>query len=404
MSVLSAADTTRSGDTGDRRTPNRSASKQSGFPPSDKGDLAGAGASRMPLAVDRDLAKSVAKDGFIEGDAALIRWGLFAAMAIGVTAFVAVLVGSDFHQIIRGVAAIGAALALIIGLRLAALSLAGIAWGIAGGDLARGDLGLLIRLRIVREAINCLLPVAQIGGDLIGGRLLALNDVRAGPAMAGILVDVLLQTVTQGIFAVIGLAVLWSGFGDIALVRELGWGAVAAVPALGGFFLAQRFGLFALVDGSLATLRRFWPGIGLVRPLDLQPALRRLYARPAALGAAALLHLGAWSLGIGEIWLALDRMGAHPGFAEALILESLGQAVRSAGFAVPGALGIQEGGFILLGTLFGLSPASAVALSLVKRLPDFAIGLPGLCYWQALEAALLRRRPDLRQTGVDLPA
>jgi glycosyltransferase 2 family protein len=334
----------------------------------------------------------------------LIRWGLFAVMAIGVAGFVAVLVGTDLDQIVRGVAAIGSALALIIGLRLGALSLAGIAWGIATGDLVRSGVGLLIRLRIVREAINCLLPVGQIGGDLIGGRLLALTDVPAGPAMAGILVDVLLQTVTQGIFALIGLAVLWFAFGDIPLVRELGRGAILAVPALGGFFLAQRFGLFALVDGSLAALRRIRPGIGLTRPLDLQPALLRLYARPTALGAAALLHLGAWSLGIGEIWLALDRMGAHPSFGEALILESLGQAVRSAGFVVPGALGIQEGGFILLGALFGLNASSAVALSLVKRLPDFAIGLPGLFYWQGLEAALLRGRPDLRHTGVDLPA
>ena len=81
--------------------------------------------------------------------------------------------------------------------------------------------------------------------------------------------------------------------------------------------------------------------------------------------------------------------------------------MRSAGFAVPGALGIQEGGFILLGSMFGLGAANAVALSLVKRLPEpiknvggpvgtgsvmkLTINLPLLVYWQALEAALLRR-------------
>jgi putative membrane protein len=250
---------------------------------------------------------------------------------------------------------------------------------------------VFIGLRIIREAINCLLPAAQIGGDLIGGRLLARTGVAPGLAMAGILVDVLLQTVTQGSFAVCGLAVLWFGFGDIPVVRELGWGAVAAVPALGGFFLAQRFGLFALVDRSLAVLRRIWPGLGLERPLDLQPALRRLYAAPSALGLGAALHLLGWLAGTAEIWLALSRMGARPNIGEAVVLESLGQAVRSAGFAVPGALGIQEGGFILLGSLFGLSAASAVALSLVKRLPDLAIGVPGLFAWQGLEMALLRR-------------
>jgi len=68
-----------------------------------------------------------------------------------------------------------------------------------------------------------------------------------------------------------------------------------------------------------------------------------------------------------------------------MVLESLGQAVRSAAFAVPGALGIQEGGFILLGSLFGLPSTAALSLSLVKRLPDLAIGLPGLAAWQMLE-------------------
>jgi putative membrane protein len=325
------------------------------------------------------------------GEAAVIRWSLFVAIAIGVAGFVALLLINGFGEILHGVVVIGWGLALIVVIRLGALSIAGLAWGAVFGRLTHRPAALLIRLRIVREAINCLLPVAQIGGDLIGGRLLAHTGVTPGLAMAGILVDVLVQTMTQGLFALIGLAVLWFGFGDVPLVRELGWGMVAAVPALGGFFLAQRFGLFAVVDRSLAGLRRVWPGLGLERPLDLQPALQRLYAEPAALGCTAALHLLGWALGTAEIWVALSRMGARPGIGEALVLESLGQAVRSAGFAVPGALGIQEGGFILIGSLFGLSAASAVALSLAKRLPDLAIGLPGLLYWQGLEAVRLRR-------------
>jgi glycosyltransferase 2 family protein len=321
----------------------------------------------------------------------VIRWTLFLAMALGVAVFAALVIYQGFGEIVHGVAAVGWGLALIVAIRLVALTIAGLGWGAAIRSAVHRPASMLIGLRIVREAINCLLPAAQIGGDLIGGRLLAHTGVAPGLAMAGILVDVLLQTATQGLFALTGLAVLWFGFGDGPVVRELGWGVVAAVPALGGFFMAQRFGLFAVVDRSLAALRRIWPGLGLERPLDLQPALQRLYSAPGMLGFAALLHLFSWTIGTAEIWLALSRMGLKPSLGESLVLESLGQAVRSAGFAVPGALGIQEGGFILLGSLFGLSAASAVALSLVKRLPDLAIGLPGLLYWQALEAVRVRR-------------
>jgi hypothetical protein len=60
-------------------------------------------------------------------------------------------------------------------------------------------------------------------------------------------------------------------------------------------------------------------------------------------------------------------------------------AVRGAAFAVPGALGAQEGGLIVLCAMFGIPPEAALALSLVKRIPDVVLGVPGLLAWQAME-------------------
>jgi len=62
------------------------------------------------------------------------------------------------------------------------------------------------------------------------------------------------------------------------------------------------------------------------------------------------------------------------------VLESLGQAIRGAGFAIPGALGVQEGGYLLLAPLAGLAPGAALALSLAKRVRELLLGLPGLLY------------------------
>jgi uncharacterized membrane protein YbhN (UPF0104 family) len=52
------------------------------------------------------------------------------------------------------------------------------------------------------------------------------------------------------------------------------------------------------------------------------------------------------------------------------------------GFAVPGALGIQEGGYIVICRALGLSPEIAIALSLIKRLREVVLGVPGLILWQ----------------------
>ena len=64
------------------------------------------------------------------------------------------------------------------------------------------------------------------------------------------------------------------------------------------------------------------------------------------------------------------------------MLESLGQAVRAGAFAVPGALGVQEGGYVMLGRVVGLGPETALALSLAKRVRELVLGIPGLIAWQ----------------------
>jgi hypothetical protein len=72
--------------------------------------------------------------------------------------------------------------------------------------------------------------------------------------------------------------------------------------------------------------------------------------------------------------------------AAVLVLESLSYALRSAAFFVPAAAGVQEGGYVLLGGLFGLGPDVALALSLLKRGRELILGMLGLLLWQAAES------------------
>ena len=86
-------------------------------------------------------------------------------------------------------------------------------------------------------------------------------------------------------------------------------------------------------------------------------------------------------------------MGAPIGFLAVLTVESLLLAVKSFGFAIPGALGLQEGAYAIIGPLFGLPAETALALSFLKRARDVAVGVPVLLVWNALEGrSLLRRR------------
>jgi uncharacterized membrane protein YbhN (UPF0104 family) len=127
---------------------------------------------------------------------------------------------------------------------------------------------------------------------------------------------------------------------------------------------------------------------------SLHDNLVRIYADLPRLAAALLVHLGVWFFGVFEVLVALRLMGFPVGYGEALAIESVGQAVRAAAFLMPGALGVQEAGFIAVCAVYGIPAPQALALSLVKRVPDLTLGVPFLFVWHAHESrALMRRRP-----------
>jgi len=63
------------------------------------------------------------------------------------------------------------------------------------------------------------------------------------------------------------------------------------------------------------------------------------------------------------------------------------QAISSAAFAVPGALGVQEAGFLAIGAAFGIDAPTALALAAARRVRDVIVFFPGLLAWQFLERA-----------------
>ena len=254
----------------------------------------------------------------------------------------------------------------------------------------------------MRESINSLLPVAQVGGEFIGARLLTFWGVPGGSAGASVVVDLFVQTATQFVFTLVGLACLIQAGGDTDIVRGVAIGLAILGPALIGFFIAQRFGGFRLLDKALATFTRDpqWGGLGTAT--SLHDRLQVIYGRKRHLFAAFAIHLVIWFVGVMEIWTALHYMGHTVNYRTALVIESLGQAVRGAAFVVPGAIGVQEGGFIALCAVFGIPAPTAIALSLIKRLPEITLGIPGLFIWQGLEGrqALRRARANV-QGGLD---
>jgi putative membrane protein len=271
---------------------------------------------------------------------------------------------------------------------------AGSAWWLVVSQRLRPAMWVFQLLRVVRDGVNALLPAAQVGGDVIGARLLTFWRVDGALATASVVIDVTLLAVTQFLFAVMGVVMLLILVGVDPIVRLTTGGLLLAAVGLAALMFAQRRSGRGVLSGLIGRL----VGHGKDRALGaIETAYRWigvLYRRRGGVAGAALLHLAIWFIGVVEVWVALRFMGYPIGYGEALVIESLIHAVRGAAFLVPGALGIQEGGIIALCALFGIPIDIALALSLIKRIADLAVGVPGLVTWQALEGWRLwaRRR------------
>jgi putative membrane protein len=276
-------------------------------------------------------------------------------------------------------------------IRASLIATAGAGWSVLFPPAEAPRLRVCVGLRFVREAINTLLPVAQVGGDLAGARLLTFWGVPGSLAGASVVVDVLIQALTQFLFTLIGLGFLVALGGDEGVVRTVALGLCVAGPALVAFYLVQRRTGQKLLRMALERFagERDWRALGAVEALYDRLAV--LYADKRRVLLSTVVHLAGWILGAAEIWAALWLLGHPVALAEALVIESLVHAIRGAAFAVPGAIGVQEGGLIALCAIFGVPMETALALALLKRVADLSIGLPGLLAWQALEGRILIR-------------
>ncbi len=315
------------------------------------------------------------------------------AAALGGLALMTTLIAyQGASLVLNALTTVGSGLALVILFHLIPLSLDALAWRALLRPPGRPAFSHFLKIRWIKESINNLLPVAQVGGRLVAVRLLVRNGLASDIAGASIVLELTVSVLTQVVYTLLGIALLISLTQERQMVGTALGGLLITSLGIAGFIYAQHQGVFAVLADRLA---RFLDGdrwlslVGGAKRLDA--AVIASYRRPTALGACAVGQLLSWVLGAGEVWLALYFMGQPATLAEAMVIECLGQAVRSAAFGVPGAWGVQEGGYMLVGALFGLSPQTGLAVSLVKRIRELVVGLPGLVAWQAIEGLSLAR-------------
>ncbi len=229
----------------------------------------------------------------------------------------------------------------------------------------------LFTIRAAGEAVNGITPTAYLGGEPLKAWLLQQHGVPLVPGLASVLVSKTALMLTQGGFVFLGvLLALHHWRSEIPLPAAALIGLLLGGLTFGLIIGVQRRGLF----GILLGISRRWSGREAFLAsweadlLALDEHLRGFYKNQLRdFLVCCGFHFLGWVVGVWEVYLVLWLLGQPVGFLSAFSIEALSGVAKLAAVIVPGSMGVQEGGQVVIFAAFGLAAPLAVTFSLLRR-------------------------------------
>lgn len=308
------------------------------------------------------------------------------ALAAGLALLIALLV-REGGAILIPLARAGRVLLWLVPLHALPIFLDVLGWRVLIARWRESRLDTLFWIATIREGVDRLLPTANIGGALIGIRLLAERGVDRVVSAASVTTEVVLTVVSQYVFVLVGVLCLLRLTNTVQFADDVLIGLAASLPLVVLLAVLLRYGsVFGRLERLAVRLLgeqalSFLAG----QSANLDAAIRELCSdRPRLLTTMAWQVTGMVS-GSLETWFALRWLGHPVPFGAAIALESLTMTVRNFVFLVPAGLGVQEASLVGFGALLGINGDLALALSLAKRMREILFGTPALLSWYWLE-------------------
>ena len=262
----------------------------------------------------------------------------------------------------------------------------------------------LFGIRAAGEAVNAITPTAYFGGEPFKAWLLQGYGVPLGYALASVFISKTALMLTQGLYVFLGVLIaLERSQSSVPLLLAAAVGVLLVGLVAAALVGVQRRGLFGLLLGLSRRLtgRRqllaAWEGelAGVDRLLhDFYAGHLRDFL------VCCSFHFLGWVVGALEVYVVL-RMLDHPvDFLEAFAIEALSGVAKLAALIIPGSLGVQEGGQVLVFAVFGLSTSLAMTFGVIRRCRELVwvgFGLAVLVRRQAI--AWLRGEGDEGKPG-----
>jgi putative membrane protein len=268
-------------------------------------------------------------------------------------------------------------LLLLMLVHLPTVALMGVAWWLASGGDPPAARSRFLWARFVRDAGAEVLPFLQFGGVLLGVRALGQGRSTAVRGAVSASVDGIIELTAKLPYVLAGLVALLALAPHSRLERPLilAFGVTAAVVAV--LLFARRSWSVVMERATRAISRRLPAMLSLDEGIiggEVRDSFDRILRERGRLWLGFVLHLCCWCLGALEIWLAFRLLGVDLTVLRALAIDAAVVGLRTFGFMVPAAAGVQEASYLVAATVFGISPAAAIAAALARRARDLALG------------------------------
>jgi len=261
-------------------------------------------------------------------------------------------------------------------------------WKVTLGSSARAvPFWRLLAIRTAGEVVNMTTPTAYAGGEPLKAYLLKKHNVPIVEGLASVVIAKTTMTIAEVFFILLGIALGFWVLGANGSSGQIIVGSVLSVGLLlfgtAGFVFMQRRGLFTWI---LETLRKFGLRIGYLevreaqlRSLD-QTILNFYSHHQGAFCASTGLFFMGWMAEVLEVLVIVYYLGGPASLSSAISIGALSVFIKGSTFFIPGSLGAQDGGNLLLLKVFGYSDVTGMTFALLRRFRELVwIGIGLLC-------------------------
>lgn len=240
----------------------------------------------------------------------------------------------------------------------------------------------LFKIRWAGESVNSVLPSAYIGGEAVKVGLLQRHGISPGDGATTAIISRTAQTVAQLAFVLLASAILLGMTqGQPRLQAFVGLMLLGGLAGTVTFLWLQKRGLFRTalaalesIGGSFRFLEQRKNSL-----LRLDETIIKFHgAESRRFLMSTCLYFAGWLLDTIEICLVAYLLGLPITWSQALVVEAFAGISKILGMWVPGSLGVQESGIVLIGRVVGLPDTLSAPYALIRRGREMIFAAVGL--------------------------